>query len=96
MRTIHELITILRANCRIRNGNKLLDGLCHEAAIMRRNDIIDKKEYRLLTNYIYDNMPETPWTNKNGFTMQSLYGWPQCEWPPRLKWLNEQIELTKL
>lgn len=96
MRTINELLTILKANCRIRNGNVLLDGLCHEAARIYDVGLITSDEFYLLKEYIYDNMPERTWTDKFGFVRNSLYGWPKCEWPPRLKWLNEQIELTKL
>lgn len=95
MKTIHELLVVLRANCRIRNGNVLLDGLCHEASRLNAIGLINSDELKLLNDYIYDNMPERPWTDKNGFTRQSLYGWPQCEWPPRLDWLNEHIESTK-
>lgn len=88
MRTMHELLTILRDNAMVYH-DKIYSGLCHETNYLLGKDIISYKERNLLRNYINENIPN----RKNGYILN--YAWQVCEWPPRLAWLNEHIELTR-
>ena len=87
MRTISELLTILRDNTRLKDG-QIQDGLCNESYILKFYNIISAYEYIKLRKYIVSNMPEMYFTTFNGghiVKVRSLYGWPRREWQPRLE-----------
>ena len=94
MRTINELLIILRDNARVKKswfGLKLrIDcGLCTEALNLVGANFryITWDEYDIIMKHIANYGPT--------FLPNSGYRWPIGLWKPRLKWLNEQIELTK-
>lgn len=85
MRTISELLTILRDNADV--GYKgISSGLCYESHRIFRYGLISDFEYEYLNDYINENIP---------VRIGSAYGWPIGEWQPRLEWLNQHIELNK-
>ena len=90
MRTISELLTILRDNVEIDANGEIYDGLCYEIVTLHENGKISYLEYSTLRNYVYSNIPVI----FKGLR-RSPYGWPCHKWPPRLAWLNEHIELNK-
>lgn len=90
MRTISELLTILRDNAGVYD-NQIYDGLCWEVFELFSSNIISSDENNALCDYIDENMPKM--INDDGLI--SDYGWPIGEWLPRLEWLNEHIELNK-
>lgn len=92
MRTISELLTILRDNADV-NGDKIHAGLCFEVDELSRKNIISISEKELLQEYIEENMPERIISNIYT-TFVSAWGWTVSEWPPRLKWLNKHIKLN--
>ena len=99
MRTINELLIILRDNARVKKSwfglkQRIDYGLCYEIDYLYENFFfdsskihIDNREAMLLLDYLYQNRPDKAIT-------YGMY-WPPYKWKPRLKWLNEQIELTK-
>ena len=93
MRTISELLTILRDNAGVYD-NQIYDGLCWEAYEIFENNIISHDELETLYEYIKENMPYYTSEYVCEWALRE-YGWPSGEWLPRLEWLNEHIELTK-
>ena len=93
-RPIHELLTILRDNCRV-NNNQLRSGLCYELDNLEALDLITHSESMIFFEYIYKNMPTRLFETCFGKIEVSMYGWPRGEWPQRLEWLNEHILLTR-
>lgn len=93
MRTISELLTILRDNAGVYD-NQIYDGLCWEAFELSSSDVISIDERHELHQYIKENMPYYKHIDFNGMVFYE-YGWAPSEWPARLAWLNEHIELTK-
>lgn len=99
MRTINELLIILRDNARVKKSwfglkHNINSGLCSEIDNLLWNFYFDNTtphvnsmEALVLRDYLCKNRP-------NGAAQYSFY-WPVGLWEPRLKWLNEQIELTK-
>ena len=93
MRTIHELLILLRDNIIIHKSwfglkQRIANGLCLEASWLQHNEgKINYMEYCELVNYITSNRP-IYWRSKS-------YGWKPKLWKPRLKWLNKHIKLTK-
>ena len=85
MRTIHELLIILRDRSRVIEGKYIVFGLCKEVSVLYWDDIIDEDDMVLLQEYFENNMPNP---NLNGFSF------PRGQWIPRLNWLNKHIELT--
>ena len=94
MRTISELLTILRDNARVENDSIFM-GLCFEIGSLLGKIIITTSESIKLKIYIQENMPVRMLEDEIGGHVASPYGWPPGEWTPRLAWLNEHIELTK-
>lgn len=90
MRTISELLTILRDNANVYGDGEIIAGLCYEVIVLYDKIIISLDERYALNDYIDKNMPTGIRT-----VIGIKYGWPPGEWPPRLAWLNEHIELTK-
>ena len=91
MRTINELLIILRDNARVKKSwfglrLRINTGLCYELGKLVESQHISGYEWNILV--IYFNIYAPP-SNSDG------YRWPPCKWKPRLKWLNEQIKLTK-
>ena len=91
MRTINELLIILRDNAKVKKSwfglrLRINAGLCCEIFKITRSHSISDCEWVILTEYINRYAPPS---NSDGFK------WPPYKWKPRLKWLNEQIELTK-
>ena len=89
-RTIHELLIILRDNAKVTKSwfglNQTIHmGLCNEINELLLDRIINIYEYWTLKHYIRNNKPIDSFA----------FYWPMGEWKPRLKWLNEHIELTK-
>ena len=99
MRTINELLIILRDNARVKKSwfglkHNINSGLCSEIDNLLWNFYFDNTtphvnsmEALVLRDYLCKNRP-------NGAAQYSFY-WSVGLWKPRLKWLNEQIELTK-
>ena len=92
MKTISELLTILRDNAKVED-DEICDGLCAEVLELYENEVISLYEKGLLYYYINENKPHYEFVFYGMMTDQ--YGWPRYEWPPRLAWLNEHIELNK-
>lgn len=90
MRTISELLTILRDNVYVDGDGEIYNGLCYEVIELHGKGIISLNEKHALHKYIDKHMPVGICT-----TFGIKYGWTPREWPPRLAWLNEHIELTK-
>ena len=91
MRTINELLIILRDNARVKKSwfglrLRINAGLCYELSKLVESQCMSSYEWNILV--IYFNIYAPP-SNSAG------YRWPPYKWKPRLKWLNEQIELTK-
>ena len=87
MRTIHELLIVLRDNSRVSRDGKYIDsGLCREVDFLHINDTIDLYETKLLNSYFRNNFP---------IKDLDMFSWPRGQWQPRLEWLNKHIELTK-
>ena len=91
-RTIHELLIILRDNVKVTKSwfglkQRIEAGLCWEIGELSDNGVIDIYEFHLLKRYLRDNKPID-------IDYYPFY-WPMGKWKPRLKWLNEHIELTK-
>lgn len=89
IRTIHELLIILRDNAIVTKSwfglkQRIKSGLCNEITMLCDSTLINVDEYWILKDYIRDNKP----------IEGEIYYWTKCEWKPRLKWLNEHIELT--
>lgn len=95
MRTISELLTILRDNAEVVN-NGILFGLCHEVRRLHGNDIISREEKFSMIDYITNKMPYSEFKGPFGVMLKNIYGWPVGEWEPRFQWLNEHIKLTKV
>ena len=92
MRTINELLIILRDNARVKKSwfglrQRIESGLCYEIGKLEELGILSIDEWSILRQYIHINAPD--------YIKYSGYRWPPYKWKPRLKWLNEQIELTK-
>ena len=92
MRTINELLIILRDNARVKKSwfglrQRIESGLCYEIGKLEESQIISDDEWAILRRHIYNYAPVC-----NDI---SGYRWPIGLWKPRLKWLNKQIELTK-
>ena len=94
MRNISELLTILRDNTKVVN-NEIPFGLCREVRRLCDNAIIFHEEKFSMIEYIINKMPYYEFKEPFGLILKNIYGWPPCEWLPRLAWLNEHIELTK-
>ena len=90
MRTMHELLTILRDNANVYGNGEIIAGLCYEVIVLHGKIIISVDERYALNDYIDKNMPTGIRT-----VIGIRYGWRPGEWHPRLAWLNEHIELTK-
>lgn len=89
MRTIHELLIVLRDKTPVKN-NKITAGLCLSCLCRKNNDEITIDEFILLHCYIRANIPNSKFS-----TRQARWGWKPGNWTSRLRWLNKHIELTK-
>lgn len=82
MRHISELLQLL-----LNNMDKFYEGLCQLSKDIRKDDVITSDEFHTLLEYIDD-----------GMNMEDVC-WPYLFIPgkaePRIKWLEERIELTK-
>ena len=92
MRTINELLIILRDNARVKKSwfglrQRIESGLCYEVRKLEELGILSIDEWSILIQHIRTNAPD--------YIEDTVYRWPIGLWEPRLKWLNEQIELTK-
>lgn len=85
MRPISELLEILRDRSRNKN-NRIRNGLCAEVYFLHSYNLLSQDEYCLIMDYFIENLP-----NKSPYE----YSFPVGDWLPRLKWLNEHIELNK-
>lgn len=100
MRTIHELLILLRDNTRVDSKGKIESGLCNEAAyIYYHEHLIVTDEYNLLINFIELNIPHFTIDLKKHPVFEGWgvngFGWIPKLWEPRLKWLNKHIKLTE-
>ena len=92
MRTINELLIILRDNARVNKSwfglrQRIDSGLCYEIGELRELGILSIDECSILKKHIHISAPD--------YIKDSVYRWTPYKWKPRLKWLNGQIELTK-
>lgn len=94
MRTMHELLILLRDNIKVTKSwfglrQRIGRGLCLEIGLLYSScdDLINNEEYCLLCSYINDNRPF--------YEKDDSYGWKPTLWKPRLKWLNKHIERTR-
>ena len=92
MRTINELLIILRDNARVNKSwfglrQRIEYGLCYEVVTLEELGILSIDEWGILRQHIRINAPD--------YIKDSRYRWTPYKWKPRLKWLNKQIELTK-
>ena len=92
MRTINELLIILRDNARVKKSwfglrQRIESGLCYEVGKLEELGILSIDEWSILKKHIHISAPD--------YIKDSGYRWTPCKWKPRLKWLNKQIELTK-
>ena len=92
MRTINELLIILRDNARVKKSwfglrQRIESGLCYEVGKLEELGILSIDEWSILRQHIHINAPD--------YIKDSGYRWTPYKWKPRLKWLNKQIELTK-
>ena len=91
MRTIHELLIILRDNANVTKSwfglkQRIKSGLCNEISMLCDSDVITVVEFYMLNNYLINNKP---------ITGGKYFYWNRYEWKPRLKWLNKHIKLTR-
>jgi hypothetical protein len=95
-RSIHELLTILRDNASVENG-LIQSGLCCDVEQLLNSNIFTIVEAWTLLNYIKKYMPiyVIPERFVNYKNYSNGFGWLPRKWKPRLKWLNEHIELTR-
>jgi len=99
MKTINELLIILKRECIIEsiNGELIYSGLCSAASnSYRQKDLIIKEEFYKLKEYILDN-PPLKFEIKSffGFSMHGYY-WNTHLLKPRILWLDKHIKKTKL
>ena len=86
-RDIKELLILLRENINRISYTDRPYGICGLALILEKEGEIKEHETIKVDFYLHENIPSTERTNE-GY----VYWWPEGEIPPRLKWLNEQIE----
>lgn len=89
-RSIHQLLIILRDNAEVEN-DRISSGLCREIHTSSYRDLITEQEALLLFDYLFSS----PYSATKNLRYGEPFYWPRSEWPPRLEWLNQQIELTK-
>jgi hypothetical protein len=103
MKTIKELLQLT-----LDEGNKLhlipkakrkfcFTGLCGFVLFYLYHqdlNLINDKEFNLLYQFIGDNIPKTPTSDKFYGTIDYNIGyyWPSGKWAPRKKWLEDQIK----
>lgn len=94
MRTLKELLIILRDNARVKKtlfGPRIRAGLCLEIFLINARDIIDDAEARNLEAHMYYAVK-----NKNEAHPYRLcnhhYLFPRGRWRCRKRWLNKQIK----
>ena len=94
MRTTHELLQILYTTVLEyqRTEEKLGFGLCAVLARLYEAGVITQKEMTLVAMYITLNMPY--YEDISETAISTAYGWPQNWIEPRLKWLEEHIDIT--
>jgi len=89
-RSINQLLIILKNKARLSRKwffgePKIYSGLCLEISSLHERHLITSNELDILNDYFRMNTPGD----------YTGYVWEPELWKPRLKWLNEHIELTK-
>lgn len=91
MRTIHELLVIMRDN-----GETIItSGLCHLCDQLWMKGYIDVLESNILDEYIKHHKPTKRSKFYNEISSRTWYYWPIRNWSFRLAWLNYHIKITK-
>ena len=88
---IHELLELMLEYPKCFNKNeKSRGGMCEWVCEMYRADIITLRQRKKLLRHIYEN--------PTYYGKKSLFGFyfEPCQIEPRIEWIKEQIELTKL
>jgi hypothetical protein len=91
MKTISELLTILRDSEDLFKKRCSVNGLCKLSTAIMDVDRITWSEYVELTNFIDDNRPDRRSKHFYIDENESAYYWPQGMWEPREAWLDTQI-----
>lgn len=99
IRTINELLTILRDKASVDENNLIEAGLCNEVRKLFVCKLITHGEKIKLFNHIDEYKPHyiipTGLNYINGeYYSQRGFGWLPQLWQPRLKWLNKHIKRT--
>jgi len=93
MRTIKELLILLREELPIRINHPKGGSLCWTIANLWIDDLITDEEYEEVNDYIYENKPEDAWDYCVGDDFDRVNGfwWPYGELEPRLEFLDKLI-----
>ena len=81
MRTIKELLCVVRENKKV-----FRLGLCHWVGVLFMVKVITESEYKCVMRYLEDNLPKMKY--------KRAYCWKMGNIKPRLKWLDEHIEIN--
>ena len=96
MRTIKELLILVRDNLYLMKDKHLASGLCSVASVMEDRHIISMEEYNIILKYLDNNKPANAIKRASlpavidGY-QQNRFWWKPCNITPRLKWLDKQI-----
>jgi hypothetical protein len=87
-RPIKELLCLT-----LTHGKQYIEygGLCVVIVNLMTTEIINKREYKSIMKFVITHKPKP--NSKHYVEMRNhLYFWPQGEWEPRKKWLEDQIK----
>ena len=94
MRTIKELLIILRDNARVKKtlfGPRICRGLCYEITTLIEDNVIDGGEAHELVTHIYYAVKDKNEKHPHRLCHRN-YLFPRGRWRCRKKWLNKQIK----
>lgn len=89
---MHKLLILLR-DSHIKEPYH--QGLCYTASQLYWTGKIKYKEFERLRLYLLDNKPKHRPVTCNKKDWLDNYYWTRRYKPPRLRWLNKHIKLTK-
>jgi len=88
-RSILGLLIILKENKKY-----FASGLCALIDILKTKSIITGTEAVKLRNHLH--LFHTRSRNLAVWELSVGYYWKACEWPPRLRWINQEIKKKQL
>jgi hypothetical protein len=91
MRTIKELLTILKENI---EKHGVDTGLCYENCVLYNKGLISFEERTIIKNWIHKHKP-LPIINQKSWChyQKTNYYWPEGQSKPRIEFLNKHIKL---